>query len=318
MQMGSHVQDLIQKSGLELGSLSSQAASSGTPSQSNAAASGRQSQTLETVDQMKDQLFQAAKMGWKVGAYVQPKDHESISTWKISAFEGSIATLVERVGGHDGGEIKVELPELMKKYRVHKGKVTELLEGWSFTTNLCSPLSSAAWKYDIVKSSIHIAIYEQYKLHEHHVEHLEVLQHPLTVKVKAAFKAKTLRLVAASCRLDRKSTKDSICVGNFDLIESEVHMNSHFVSPMVKDGEAAKSPWVCPFWAVTTCKDNGNMDLINEKVNVHGIDVLVPILINTSDLKPNTELTWVKKSKPTLKSKDSKVKGESSKRQRTG
>ena len=301
----SKVKELIATSGLDLPSFSV-AKNSEEPSGAEAPATGKQP---ETIDQLHSKLFQIGKSGWQVGAFVQPKDADEVTTWLVKAMTDDGATLEEQRDGHAGQSKEVSIDDLLKSWRLYKGKVTQLLEGWSFDSNRCSPLSSAAWSYDIVKGCINIAVYEQYKKHEHHVENLEVLQHPSAVKTKVAFKACELRLVAASTRLDRKSgTKDSVCCGTFDIIKSDMFLLPHFSSPMKSDGEANKQPWVCPFWIVASCKEEreSNMDLIYEKVSVNNIEVSVPILTNKKDLDAGVQLKWVKKASPSNPSSSSK------------
>ena len=296
---GHQAKELVENSGLQLTSLT---APRGASSSSKLDAGASKAHTkVETVDEMKDKLFQISKLGWTLGAHVQPRDQEDLSTWKIASLTDGVATLIERKDGHDGSTKEVTIQELMKQWRLYKGKVSELLAGWSFESNLCSPLSSATWMYDIVKGCVHIAVHQQYKQHANVIEHLEVLQHPLSIKVKTPFKAKSLRLVAASTRLDRKAGKDGVCVGMFDIIESELFLLPHFVNPLGRDGEPQKGAWVCPFWAVGACKneEDANMHLVHELVHVNNITVHVPIMTNKVALQANTELRWVKSSQLT-------------------
>ena len=154
--------------------------------------------------------------------------------------------------------------------------------------------------YDIVKGCVHIAVYQLYQKHADLIEHIEMLEHPLSVKVKRSFKAKSLHLVAASARLDRKAGKDGVSVGMFDMIGSELFLLPHFVNPLAKNGEPQKGAWVCPFWAVGACKkeEDANMHLVYDKVQVNNIAVHVPMLTNKGPLQANAELRWFKSSKP--------------------
>ena len=143
-------------------------------------------------------------------------------------------------------------------------------------------------------------MHQVYEKHAEQIQHIEVLQHPLSVQVKNTVKAKALYLVAASTRLDKKQPKEGACVGTFDTIGGELFVLPQFVAPLDKDGNASKLPCVCPFWAVASCKkeDDANMDLVYEPVKVHTLTVQVPVLTNKRELKAGTELCWFKKLKP--------------------
>ena len=126
---------------------------------------------------------------------------------------------------------------------------------------------------------------------------MELLQHPTSVKTTVAVVAHQLRLPAASNRIVRQSTKDSVLVGTFDI--GELYILPTLGKPLDKDGKDNNNAWVCPFWMVGLVKEEAaaNMDLVYEKVVVHKVDVRIPILTNTKPLVAGEELTWVRKGR---------------------
>ena len=296
------VQKLSDAVGVEVTAPSSwgvRALQSAGPSSSTASTAHTQTAAAanETLDQAHSRSFQLAKAGWVIGAYVQPKEQETVGIWQIQAMSDDGATLAEMKSGHIGQTKEVEMSALQNAWRLHKGKVTQLLEGWSFESNICSPLLNESWQIEVWKGYVNIAMWQVYKKHEGGVKHLELLQHPTSVKTTVAVVAHQLRLPAASNRIVRQSTKDSVLVSTFDI--GELYILPTLGKPLDKDGKDNNNAWVCPFWMVGLVKEEAaaNMDLVYEKVVVHKVDVRIPILTNTKPLAAGEELTWVRKGR---------------------
>ena len=181
------------------------------------------------------------------------------------------------------------MTRLLKQYRVHKGKITELLPGWD-TTNPWTPMSSSVWRFELAKSAVVIAMQTVYGKHQQHLQHLELLQSPTNVKVTAAFKVGQLILPAATMRLESKAGKNTLSVG------LDVHMAPHFGKFMDAEGVINKNCWVVPFWLVDDKSDTPNMQLRHEHCDIHGKKVHVPMLVNNKALKAGDSVGWMKKS----------------------
>ena len=254
----------------------------------------------ETVEQMQSKSFQACKLGFTQGAHVIEKQAETTSVWRISSIDDETVNLMETIDGKDRASKSLPIGQTLKEWRLYKGKVTCRLDGWDYESNSCSPLKSDTWQMECVKGAIAIALRGKFAERAHVVEHLELLQNPYMIKTKKDFKAGDLQLVAASQRIDKKSSKDAVSVGRFEAISSELFVTPQVVPPVGKDNQESKAPWVAPFWLVQGCEaeDEANMILKHETVVVGCISVAVPVLVNSRSVKADTTLCWKKKSKP--------------------
>ena len=68
-----------------------------------------------------------------------------------------------------------------------------------------------------------------------------------------------------------------------------------FSLPLSPKGDANKTPWVCPFWAVGIEEENPTMKLTHQLHTIAGYQVHVPVLVNINNLTVGTVLTWNKK-----------------------
>ena len=199
---------------------------------------------METVEQMKSQLYQCQKLGFQPEAIICPKESEEIVFLRIKSMDDETVKVTQTCDGHESVAPDIKLTDLLPKYRLHKAKVTELLPGWSPEDDSCSPAKSIVWQNELAKSRVHLAMAITYKEHEHHVVNLELLMNPRAVKVKAPYNKSELQLPAASMKIDRKASKHAIEVG------LGMHIAPHFVPPLDKDGKVSTSKWVSPFWMV--------------------------------------------------------------------
>lgn len=266
-------------------------ASSSAASESNVSPQSRSS-NMETIEEMKSKQFQVRKLGFVEDAIVAPKDVDIVTFLRISKMEDETVKLVLTSEGHDVETQEIGLDTLVAKYRLHKGRITEMLPGWSAEDNACSPMASTLWTFEAAKSAITIAMRSTYAKHECHVKDLELLQHPNTVKVTRAFSKHELHLPAASMKIERKAGK-----GTFD-VGLGLHIASHFSPPIEKSGERNKSAWVVPFWMVGASSEDEppNMVLRHERIDVLGSIAEVPVLVNSVPLKIGAVLRWDKDS----------------------
>ena len=253
----------------------------------------------ESVEQMKSKVFQANKIGFLPGAFVTFKASEQVQIWKIASLTDTSASLIEQVGGSEGETKEVTTDALLVECKVHKGKVTHKLIGWDFLCSPCSPMQSSAWGLDAAKGAIAIALRTAWKKHFPVLQHVELLQHPTTVKIKKDFKAETLILIPASSRVDRKAGSGSLCLGEFELCPGTVqalYLASQFVAPTNAAGDTNANAWVAPFWLVGASEksETPTMELRHEVTKVGDFKVHIPMLVNKKDLKAGNAIAWSK------------------------
>ena len=289
--LGKDINDRIKKQGVEFTWHEATDPSSGS-------SDGTQKLDMpETIEQMQSKTFQASKLGVKKGAYVAFKKDEEMRMWRIDKIDNEVATIVERIDGDDGTTQEVSLGSLLSEWRVHKGKVTDRIPGWSAGSP--SPMESEAWALECAKSTVNLGIRSVYEAHEGNHEFIELLQNPAIVRVTKTFKPGALKLVAASMRIDKKSSSGSIAIGK--IMKFDLWICSQFSLPVNNNtGEKNKSPWVVPFWYVPIVPKGGNMHIEFESVNVHGITVPVPVMRNTVELKTGDKLMVAKSVRDAL------------------
>ena len=257
----------------------------------------------ESLAQQKSKKFQANKMGFEVGGYVSLKSEKVVSIFKVAAMDDSAAELVLQQDGKDAEAKTVGINDILTNWRVHRGKVTGMLEGWDCNTNLCSPTSSSQWRLDAVKGAVAMAAQKVSKKSSNMLQHIELLVKPTLVKVLQRFEVGELVFVGASARLEQKASKTNILVGEFTVggALQRMHLGAHFVPPLNAHGEANEKPWVAPFWVVAKAEkpDDINMALkfIEEKVS-SDITVWVPILVNNKPLSAGDALSWDSRTAP--------------------
>ena len=243
---------------------------------------------METVEQMKSQLYQCQKLGFQPGTIICPKESEEIVLLRIKSMDDETVKVAQTLDGHELVAPDIKLAMLLSKYRIHRSKVTEVLPGWNPEDDSCSPLKSSVWQTDLARSRVHLAMAVTYAEHEMHGKNLELLMNPKAVKVKSPYNKSELQLPAASPKIDRKASKTTIEVG------LGMHIAPHFAAPFDKDGKVNASKWVVPFWLVGAADDENppNMALRYVKVEVMKEDVFVPVLVNIVALSPGDTLRW--------------------------
>ena len=269
------------------------AAGSSTPAKEGNDAEASAKELPDTVEQLKSKMHQAKKLGFVVDAVVTPK--AELQLWRITDISDVHIVCSQVVAGKVQGEPKtIVWDQVFASWRLHKGRVTAMLPGWSLE-NKCSPLDSQVWQFEAAKSAVTLALMSEYKDHQHIVDKLELLQNPTSVLTTDEFKIGGLQLVPASQRIERKQGDKGLPVGKFSIGGdlTKLYITPQFVPPMNAQGEANKAAWVAPFWLVTQTDDNdANMKLTFAKRVVHDYVVYVPILKNNKRLAIGDELKW--------------------------
>ena len=270
----------------------------------------------ETVSQMKSKLFQAEKWGFTAGNHASLAEAKVIEIFQIREITEESAKLVEQVAGKDGKTEIVLLDVLLKKWRVHKGKVMKFMRGWdgpNALSNKAMPLNSTTWGMEAAKSAVILALRQEFSKHQEMLQHLEIYQDPVTVMSKTAFKVGQLQIPAASQRIEQKHSTGALNLGTFTIGGQDVpiYLAPHFQSPFNTKGEANKNQWVCPFWAVGADEKAPTMKLTQSTHEIEGYTMNVPVLVNIKGIAAGDVLTWNKKD---IKAKRAGQGGEPSKR----
>lgn len=262
----------------------------------------------DTVEQMQDPIYQAKKLGFAVGAFVVEKNTHALQVWKVLKIEPNhCVTLLKQEEGRDTDRQEVDIEDLLSTWRLHKGKVTTVLKGWSFDGNPCSPMASLSWHSEMAKGAIAIAMHEVFGKYQEMGKKIELLQNPSQVRVKEAVAKGDLILVAASQRVERQKAGggSALPVLRFALPGGEVATfaaSPHYVPPFSPVGEPNKAAWVAPFWAVAGADSAkaANMQLSYAQVAVGNFQVGVPLLTNCKALAAGSMLSWHKATKVEL------------------
>ena len=247
----------------------------------------------ESLDQMKSKSFQAAKLGFVAGAVIALKKAKQLQLFTIT----SIADAEAKVKDEDGNEVNIAMDDFLDQYRIHKGKVTDVLPGWGPADHSLWCHTAEAWGTDIIKGCIGYALRATYAKNLQSLKVIQLLINPTSVKLVAPVKAGKLNIVAVSQRIDKKQGAGSVALGHFEVTPlkgASFYVQPHFVAPLAKDGTQNKAPFAAAFWCVRTCEEpkDANLFLASVAVTVGSMVINVPMLTNKVDLRADVELQW--------------------------
>ena len=110
-------------------------------------------QHVESVSEMKSLSFQAAKAGFIKNSFVCCKVATDPAVWRIDHIDDAMCTMAKLQDGKPVGTQVVALNDLLATWKVHKGKVTELLRDFVPGDPKHTPLTSQQWLFDIAKGA---------------------------------------------------------------------------------------------------------------------------------------------------------------------
>jgi hypothetical protein len=253
----------------------------------------------ETVDEMKSQKFQANKAGFVVGATMVLK--KSTGTPKV--FE-IVSLNDDEVHGKEHTNVKddpaaslvsVSHGDLLDKWKLFKGKLTQLLDGYDYTVH--QPTASQQWAYDASRAMCITAIRNCFVNNKSEMDDqntkIQVCQDPYMVVAVAAIKKHELKLYFASNRIEKKPSNISVSLGRPGTnngCDSELFLLYQLTTPFNKaTGEPQTDVWVAPAWLVKCAKqtapDDANMVLAYDYKDVMGYNVSVPYITNNKPVK---------------------------------
>ena len=261
--------------------------------------------SLQSVQQMQSKVYQAKQVGLVPGAHVIERGVDEPEIWEIKDYNGDTVGLQKCELGRHTGERSVNVEVLLESWRLHKGVVTTLLPGYAFNDKSFSPLSSVGWKLDVAKGAVSIALRTVFAKMEPMGKGLDMFAKPTMVRANVAINAGSLMLAPATTRIERRDSATAICVGRYDLGSAKpepLFISPQFMAPLNSTGEPNKNPFVCHFWQLSNAasKKDANMVLKCLIREVAGVQVRVPILVNSNDLSPGDELFWDKNTGKTF------------------
>ena len=256
---------------------------------------------LQSVAQMHSKVHQAKELGFITGAHIIERGVDEPQIWEIKGYNGDTVDILKCELGRHTGDRSVEVAELLESWRLHKGNVTTMLPSYDFANRSFSPLSSVAWKYDVAKAAVSIALRSVFDKFEPMANGLDIFSKPTMVQSNVDIPAGSLMLAPATTRIDRRDSATAIAVGRFDLGGDKVeplYISPQFTAPLNNTGEPNKQPFVCHFWQLTNAesKQEANLALRCLIQDVNGTEVRVPILVNAKEISAGSELAWDKSS----------------------
>ncbi len=249
---------------------------------------------------MQNQVLQAQKAGFVIGAHVVQKETEEAMIWKISKYDGHTVTLLQQhLGSEVGDPCDVDSATLLSHWKIYKGTVTIQLPGWDFNKSPFNPLESANWSWECVKGAINLAVRQVFETMYKGTSDMVLFVHPGMVKMKSNWKAGELMIAPATSRVERKEVPGAIPCGKFDLGKEALevlYLAPMFTAPMSSRGIPNKFPWVSPFWHIPSVAKGQKANLVLKSVQkqVDKYIVKVPVLVNTKEVDETTELCWDK------------------------
>ena len=277
----------------------------------------------ESVAEMQSVKYQLKKFGVEPGKYVLKKavdrddeddedddDEEEDDDAKkpskiyrvLSVSEGGEVTMqiTSTYEPDDDEHITVEGNDVFAKWRVHRGAVKSKMVGWS-AGEPC-PLDLITFGFDALRGAIFVAMHDHLKRFKDGDKMVDIWTNPNMVRTAGGVKGGELQLAGASTRIDRKPVASAVGVGVYRLPGEVVKlfMNPQLIPPVSNRGEAAKAPWVNPFWIVgtTTKQEKVNVKLSWIDYTVREYTIPMPLLTATKAIKPNVQLLRMASKEP--------------------
>jgi len=257
---------------------------------------------METVEEMKDIVFQTTKVGFQTGVMVASKKAANPFMIKQLDAEKQKATLVEWVFSKTPDELVVTLEELKNQWFINKGAVIQRVEGYN------ALLASNSWAIETVKAACLFAMRKLVAKYAND-EHCDLFKHPNQARASMDLKKGELNLVLATpwvqvSRDDEEHKKSSgFAIGEFDMedgVRYQASICGCIILPVDNKGETRKNHWIAPAWFVTQlpqaepkvkAKEVPNMEIRFEDVEINGYMIYMPVMTNVVDVPANALLT---------------------------
>ena len=166
------------------------------------------------------------------------------------------------------------------------------------SADLCNPFLHASWELAAAKGACHIALRTTYEKHQASAQMLDMYKNPTLMRANVDIAAGQLKLVAAGTDITDKESKTAVGLGEFQINKEmqNLYLLPKLVLPLDKAGNVNESPFVAPFWHIVAVeeKNDANMKVVWEVVEIGGYQVKVPMATNTNKVQKGQVLTRLK------------------------
>ena len=190
-------------------------AASAAPSGAKAASSAP-AKCLETVEQMRNPVYQARNAGFVEGASVAPgllTGFVEGAVWEVVKHDGTAVTVQRQAMGVSvGAPASVESDATMESWRLNKGSVTALVPEKAEDGTFGSPLRNRMWKFHCTTGAINLAIEGVLQPRDVGVPLVQLHANPKSATAKHSWSAGEPALAPATYHIERiASATDTPC-----------------------------------------------------------------------------------------------------------
>ena len=232
----------------------------------------------ESLAEMKDMAFQAAKMGYKVNAHIfeksAPKDqpdkiYQIVSMSSTAAYCKYITHLQSTLTR----QIVINFETLMKEWSLYKKKIP-----CKYDLSLGKPMMSAEWAYEAAKGAAMAAVKQHFEKLASASNDVQLWQNPLCVRAGKDLQENRLKLAPASFHISKQPCNHGFLVAAFEHNGGSKKLFMHPCSNFIGDKK-----WMSPYWHVgsTDKAKDANMEIHWESKVFWGVTVNIPTLVNS-------------------------------------
>ncbi len=208
------MKDLSAISGQKVSWSLSQPIAESEPQGTGAAAPKVNTSTLDTVEQQSDLVHQARKEGFTEDTLTMCKDDKVAKVYKLIEYTGTKARMSLQEAGHSTEVVVVEVADVLKSWRVHKGSVTMLMPGWSAADSPANPLDASYLKLEVAKAKCLLAVTKVFRtFHADSLSKIELLVKPNSVRATTELAPGELVPAPMSTRFEKKKSETSWSMG---------------------------------------------------------------------------------------------------------
>jgi len=165
----------------------------------------------ETVDQKKSVFYQCTKLGFGIGKFIKLKKGEDKSIYIIKGMNEIEVTVAECTHDHAPENKSIPVLEVFNNWKVHSGKINEVLSGFGSAWN------TQSWGLEAVKGAVHIAVRKVLQQNEECHNVINLFTNPTLARAAVACPKGAVKLVCGTPTLDIKQGRSGISAGEFSV-----------------------------------------------------------------------------------------------------
>ena len=232
----------------------------------------------ESLAEMKDMAFQAAKMGYKVNAYIveksAPKDQPD-KIYQIVSMSSTAAycKYITHLQSTSPAQTVINFETLMKEWSLYRKKVP-----YKHDLSLGEPMMSKEWAYEAAKGAAMAAVKQHFEKLASASNAVQLWQNPLCVRAGKDLQENKLKLAPASFHISRQPCNHGFLVAVFEHNGESKKLFMCSYSNFTGDKK-----WMSPYWHVgsTDKAKDANMEIHWESKVFWGVTVNIPTLVNS-------------------------------------